>query len=105
MVNRKNNNIEFFGYHKWRRDDVREEVHRNPSADEHRCSQAGKPLAVAPAGRVGPGIVTNHHPSLLQVLKTLLQVVTETLSGKNTRQNVQWTFNSKDRKPEGGGGQ
>lgn len=52
----------------------------NPSADEHSCSQTGEALAAAPAGRVGPGIITDHHPSLLKVPEALLQVVTETLS-------------------------
>lgn len=69
-------------YHKGCRGDVREEVNRHPSACKYSCSQAGKASAAAPAGGVGPGIVTNHHPSLLKVPKTLLQIVTETLSGK-----------------------
>lgn len=53
---------------------------RNPPADEDSRSQAGKALAAAPTGRVGPGIIANHHPSLLKVPKTLLQIATETLS-------------------------
>lgn len=68
-------------YHKRCRGDVREEVDRHPSADEYSCSQAGEALAAAPAGRVGPGVITNHHSSLLKVPKTILQVATETLPG------------------------
>lgn len=59
-------------YHKRCGGDVREEVDRNPTADENSCSKAGKVLTAAPAGRVGSGIVSNHHPSLLEVPKTLL---------------------------------
>lgn len=52
------------------------------SADEHSRGQAGESLAAAAAGRVSPGVVTNHHASLLKVPKTLLQVATETLKRK-----------------------
>lgn len=55
---------------------------RNTPADEDGCSQAGKAFAAAPAGGMGPGIVADHHASLLKVRKTLLQVATETLSRK-----------------------
>lgn len=53
---------------------------RNAPADEDGCSQAGKVFAAAPAGGMGPGIVANHHASLLKVRKTLLQIAGETLS-------------------------
>lgn len=53
---------------------------RNAPADEDSCSQAGKVFAAAPAGGMGPGIVANHHASLLNVRKTLLQIAAETLS-------------------------
>lgn len=77
-------------YHKGCRGDVREEVDRHPSAYEHSCSQAGEALAAAPAGGVGPGVVTNYNSSLLKVPKTVLQVVTETLSwGEKEVFNVQ----------------
>lgn len=66
-------------YHKRSRGDVREEVDRNAPADEDGCGQAGKALAAATAGWMGPGIVANHHASLLKVRETLLQVTTETL--------------------------
>lgn len=69
-------------YHKRSRGDVAEEVDRNAPADEDGGGQAGKALAAAAAGWVGPGIVANHHASLLKVLKTLLQVATETLPRK-----------------------
>lgn len=72
--------LSFGHYHKGCWGDVREEVDRNPPADEDGRSQAGKALAAATAGRVGPGIVANHHPSFLKVPKTLLQIATETLS-------------------------
>lgn len=62
-----------------------EQVDRHPPADEDGCCQAGKAVAAAPAGGVGPGIVSNHYPSLLKVLETLLQVATETLSGEANR--------------------
>lgn len=55
---------------------------RNAPADEDGRGQAGKAFAAAAAGWVGPGVVANHHASLLQVLETLLQVATETLSRK-----------------------
>lgn len=67
-------------YHKRCRGDVGEEVDRNAPADEDGCSQAGKAFAAAPAGGMGPGIVANHHASLLKVRKTLLQIAAETLS-------------------------
>lgn len=69
-------------YHKRSRGDVREEVDRNAPADEDCCGQAGKAFAAATTGWMGPGIVANHHASLLQVRKTLLKVATETLSRK-----------------------
>lgn len=69
-------------YHKGRGGDVREEVDRDSSADEYSRSQAGETLAAAPAGRVGASVVPNHHPSLFEVPNTLLQVATETLSGR-----------------------
>lgn len=69
-------------YHKGRGGDVREEVDRDSSADEYSRSQAGEMLAAAPAGRVGASVVPNHHPSLFEVPNTLLQVATETLSGR-----------------------
>lgn len=75
------NHINWSDYHKGCWSDVREEVHGHPSADERSCSQAGESLAAAPAGRVGPSIISNHHPSLFKVLETLLQVTTEALSG------------------------
>lgn len=65
LKNKWGNNRSSSDYHKGCRDDIREEVDRHPSADEHSCSQAGEALAAAPAGRVGPGVVPNHHPSLL----------------------------------------
>lgn len=79
-------------YHEGCRGDIREQVDRHPSADEDSCRQAGKVLAVAPAGGVGPGIVANHYPSLFKAPKTLLQVATETLSGKTNRWSERkWT--------------
>lgn len=58
-------------------------MHRNPSADEHSGSQSGELLAAAPAGRVGSVIVADHHSSLLEVPKMVLQVATEALSREN----------------------
>lgn len=55
---------------------------RYSSVDEDSGRQAGKVLAAAPTGGVGPGVVANHDASLFQAPKTLLQVATETLSGK-----------------------
>lgn len=72
-------------YHKGRGGDVREEVDRDSSADEYSRSQAGETLAAAPAGRVGTSVVPDHHPLLFEVPNTLLQVATETLSGRNNR--------------------
>lgn len=68
-------------YHEGCRGDIREQVDRHPSAGEDSCRQAGKALAAAPAGGVGPGIVAYHYPSLFKACKALLQVATETLSG------------------------
>lgn len=81
-------------YHKGCRGDVREEVNRHSSADEYGCSQGGKLLAAAPAGRVGPSVVPNHHTSLFKVPNTLLQVATETLTRKV------WTFMKVKRKKQ-----
>lgn len=59
-------------------------------------------LAAAPAGRVGPGVISYHHPSLLQVPKTLLQVATETLSHRTTFKEM--SENDKKRNCRSGNG-
>lgn len=69
-------------YHKRSGGDVGKEVDRNAPADEDGCRQAGKAFAAAAAGWVGPGVIADHHASLLQVRKTLLKVAAETLSGE-----------------------
>lgn len=69
-------------YHKRCRGDIREQMDRNISAEEHSSRQAGKVLAAATAGGMSPGIVPNHHPSLLQALKAVLQVATQALTGE-----------------------
>lgn len=69
-------------YHKGCRGDIREEVDRNSSAEEHRGRQVGKALAAAAAGGVCPGVVANYHPSLLKTPKAVLQVATQALTGE-----------------------
>lgn len=69
-------------YHKWCRGDIREQVDGNPPSNEHGCRQAGEALAAPAAGGVGPGVVANNYPSLLEAPKTVLQVATEALSGE-----------------------
>lgn len=69
-------------YHKGCRGDIREQVDRNTLAEEHSGRQAGKALAAATAGGMSPGVVANHHPSVLKALKAVLQVATQALTGE-----------------------
>lgn len=69
-------------YHIGCRGDIREQVDRNIPGEEHSGRQAGKALAAATAGGMSPGIVANHHPSLLKALKAVLQVATQALTGE-----------------------
>lgn len=72
-------------YHKGCRGDIREQVDRNTPEEEHSGRQAGKVLAAATAGGMSPGVVANHHPSLLKALKAVLQVATQALTGEQMK--------------------
>lgn len=66
-------------YHVWSGCDVTEEVDWDASADEDRSSKTGESFTAAATGGVSASIEPDHHPPLLQICKTLLQVCTETL--------------------------
>lgn len=52
-------------YHVWSGRDVTEEVDRNPSADEHCCSERGESFTAPTAGRVSASIEPDDNPFLL----------------------------------------
>lgn len=66
-------------YHVWSGCDVTEEVDWDASADQDRSSKTGESFTAAATRGVSSSIKPDHHPPLLQICKTLLQVRTETL--------------------------
>lgn len=63
-------------------------MNRNSSADEHSRGQGSKALAAAAAGRVLACVKPDHHTTLFQILKMLLQIATEPLKREKTEQSI-----------------
>lgn len=78
----KNQNYFYTTHHVWRRSEDGEEVNGNASADEHGRGQGREALAAGAAGGVLARVESDYHAALLQIIKTPLQIATESLKDR-----------------------